>query len=101
MFILPISAWFCVPARQLVEQRLAACVNLVPGLTSVYHWQGKLEQGTEVLLLIKTTAARYAALEKAIQARHPYELPEIIAVTLIDGLPAYLKWITTSLEPTP
>jgi periplasmic divalent cation tolerance protein len=88
-------------ARQLVEQRLAACVNLVPGLTSVYHWQGKLEQGTEVLLLIKTTAARYAALEKAIQARHPYELPEIIAVTLTDGLPAYLKWITTSLEPTP
>ncbi len=85
-------------ATLLVEQRLAACINIVPGLTSIYRWQGKLEQGTEELLLIKTTQNRYAALENTIQQQHPYELPEIIAVTLDEGLPDYLRWITTSLE---
>lgn len=88
-------------ARHLVEAQLAACVNLVPGLTSLYRWRGELQEGTEVLLLIKTTARRYAALESAIRARHPYELPEIIGVTLDDGLPDYLDWISTSLAAAP
>ena len=85
-------------ATSLVEQRLAACINIVPGLTSIYRWQGKLEKGTEVLLLIKTTRECYTAVETAIRQQHPYELPEIIAVTLDEGSPDYLRWITTSLE---
>ena len=85
-------------ATSLVEQRLAACINIVPGLTSIYRWQGKLEKGTEVLLLIKTTRECYTAVETAIRQQHPYELPEIIAVTLDDGSSDYLRWLTTSLE---
>ena len=85
-------------ATTLVEQRLAACINVVPGLTSIYRWQGKLEKGTEALLLIKTTRELYSAVENAIRQRHPYELPEIIAVTVDEGSPDYLRWITTSLE---
>lgn len=88
-------------ATSLVEQRLAACINIIPGLTSIYRWQGKLEKGTEVLLLIKSTQDRYAAVESAIRQQHPYELPEIIAVTLDEGLPDYLRWITASLEDVP
>ena len=80
-------------AAALVEERLAACVNIVPGLHSVYRWQGAVEHAGEVLLLIKTTRARYAALETAIRARHPYELPEIVAVPVTQGLPGYLDWI--------
>ncbi len=85
-------------ATSLVEQGLAACINIVPGLTSIYRWQGKLEKGTEELLLIKTTREHYAALESTIRQQHPYELPEIIAVTLDEGSPDYLRWITASLE---
>ena len=85
-------------ATLLVEQRLAACINIIPGLTSIYRWQGKLEKDTEVLLLIKTTLDRYHAVESTIQRHHPYELPEIIAVTVEDGSPDYLRWITSSLE---
>ena len=85
-------------ATSLVELRLAACINIIPGLTSIYRWQGKLEKGTEVLLLIKTIRKHYAAVEAAIQQQHPYELPEIIAVTLDEGSSDYLRWITTSLE---
>lgn len=80
-------------AASLVEQRLAACVNLLAGCTSLYRWQGKVEEATEVPLLMKTTVARYAALEAAIRAAHPYELPEVVAVPVTRGLPAYLKWI--------
>lgn len=87
-------------ATLLVEQRLAACVNLVPGLTSVYRWQGKTEKETEVLMVIKTDNTRYSELEATLQRLHPYELPEIIAVTLDNGSAEYLRWITTSLENT-
>jgi len=80
-------------ARTLVEQRLAACVNMLPAVQSIYRWNGAVEEAAEVTLLIKTTAARYAALEQAIQALHPYELPEVIAVPVSAGLPAYLGWI--------
>lgn len=80
-------------ARFLVEARLAACVNVLAPCTSVYRWQGALEQVTEVPLLIKTTARRYAALESAMRERHPYELPEIVAVPATHGLPGYLAWV--------
>lgn len=80
-------------ARSLVEQRVAACVNVLAPCHSVYRWQGAVETATEVPLLIKTSAARYAALEAAIRAGHPYELPEIVAVPLSRGLPEYLQWV--------
>jgi periplasmic divalent cation tolerance protein len=80
-------------ARALVAQRLAACVNILPSCRSVYRWQGRIEDAGEVPLLIKTSAARYAALEAAIRAVHPYELPEIVAVRIDAGLPEYLAWV--------
>lgn len=80
-------------ARALVERRLAACVNLLPGVQSVYRWQGVVEEAAEVTMLIKTSAARYAELEQAIRQLHPYELPEIISAPVAAGLPAYLEWI--------
>jgi periplasmic divalent cation tolerance protein len=89
-------------ARWLVEERLAACVQALPGVRSTYRWEGALEQATETLLLIKTTAARYAALERALSSRHPYELPEILAIDASAGLPAYLRWLageTAAGEP--
>jgi len=85
-------------ANLLVAERLAACVNIVPGVHSVYEWQGKVEQGQECLLYIKTRQERYAALEQAIRAHHPYELPEIVAVPIEAGLPAYLDWVDHQTE---
>jgi periplasmic divalent cation tolerance protein len=91
-----------VTARQiasaLVEERLAACVNIVPGVSSVYRWKGAVETAAELLLMIKTTAAVYNQLQDRIRALHPYELPEVIAVALDQGLPEYFAWIKTSLE---
>ncbi|MCK6375960.1 MAG: divalent-cation tolerance protein CutA [Zoogloea sp.] len=89
-------------ARQLVEQRLAACVNILPACTSVYRWNDAVESATEVPVLIKTTLARYPDLQAALTEVHPYELPEIIAVPLHEGLPAYLAWVgaeTTERHP--
>ena len=83
-------------SRLLVEQRLAACVNILAPCHSLYRWEGKLEEAEEVPLLIKTSAARYAALEEAIRAYHPYELPEIVAVRIEKGLPAYLAWMAAA-----
>jgi len=80
-------------AQQLIEARAAACVNQLAPCNSTYRWQGKIESATEVTLLIKTTRAAYPRLEKLIQVAHPYELPEIIAVPVTAGLPAYLNWI--------
>ncbi len=73
---------------------MAACVNILPGIRSVYRWQGKLESAQEILLLIKSHSQAYPALEQLIQRLHPYELPEIIAVPVENGLPAYLDWIS-------
>ena len=81
-------------AISLVDQHLAACANVMSPCQSVYRWQGKLENSEEIPLLIKTTRDRYAALESAIRVLHPYELPEIIAVPVVAGLPAYLDWVT-------
>jgi periplasmic divalent cation tolerance protein len=81
-------------ARALVEERLAACVQLLPGVVSTYRWQGRLEQATEVQLLAKTGADRRDALIARLAELHPYELPEILAVETAVGLPAYLDWVT-------
>jgi len=81
-------------ATELVREGLAGCINVVPGLTSIYKWHGEMREGTEALLLIKTPAARYAALEAALRERHPYELPEIIAVDIEEGLHDYLQWLS-------
>ncbi len=80
-------------ARKLVESRLAACVNILAECESVYVWEGKTESTAEVPLLIKTLAQHYGKVEAAIRESHPYELPEIVAVSLSSGLPEYMRWI--------
>ena len=85
-------------AEQLVNAGLAACVNILPEMQSIYRWQGKLEHGQEHLLLIKTRAERVDSVIDAIKANHPYELPEIIAVPLAGGFEPYLTWITQSVS---
>jgi len=80
-------------ARCLVEEGLAACVNIVPGLVSVYRWQGEIQREAECQLLIKCRATAYHALEKRLRELHPYELPEILALEVAQGLPAYLRWV--------
>jgi periplasmic divalent cation tolerance protein len=86
-------------ATALIETRVAACVNILAPCQSVYRWDGKVESAPEVPLLIKTTTARYAALEQAIRDAHPYELPEIVAVPIARGLPAYLTWVAAETAP--
>jgi periplasmic divalent cation tolerance protein len=85
-------------AVALIENRYAACVNLVPGLSSIYHWKGGIEEAEEVLLLIKTTRERYGDVEACIRAGHPYELPEIIALPVENGLSNYLAWIDDACQ---
>jgi periplasmic divalent cation tolerance protein len=97
---LPDSDQAIALAQKLVEERLVACVNVLADCTSVYWWQGKSETATEVPLLIKTLAQHYAAVEQLIKSEHPYELPEIIAVPISSGLPAYLDWIAGETSPT-
>ncbi len=80
-------------ADSLIEQRLAACVNILAPCRSLYRWKGAVQHDEEHPMLIKTTAERYAALEAAIRAMHPYELPEIVAVGIERGLPGYLAWV--------
>jgi periplasmic divalent cation tolerance protein len=81
-------------AERLVDERLAACVNVMAGCTSVYRWQGKSEASAEVPLFIKTVEERYDRLEELVRSMHPYELPEIIAVPVQNGLAGYLKWLS-------
>lgn len=83
-------------AETLVSERLAACVNIIPGVQSVYRWQGAVESTSELILLIKTTQDSYAALESRLQQLHPYELPEILVLPQPAGLPAYLAWIAAN-----
>ena len=87
-------------AQALVEARLAACVNVGAAVDSLYHWRGQIETAAEVPVMIKTQRARYAAIESAIRERHPYELPEIIAVPITDGFAPYLQWITAETRGT-
>jgi periplasmic divalent cation tolerance protein len=85
-------------ARHCVASGLAACVNLLPPMASVYRWQGKVETATEQLLLIKTSRAAFPKLEAAIHALHPYELPEIISVPLGPSSPRYLQWLLANVS---
>ena len=87
-------------AEQLVDRRLAACVNLVPGITSVYRWEDRRESADEVLLVIKTRNERFAELQQAVSELHPYELPELIAVPVQRGLSAYLNWVAQCTTST-
>jgi len=80
-------------AELLIAERVAACVNLLAPCDSVYRWRGEVQRDEEHPLLIKTAQDRYAELEACIRANHPYELPEIIAVSITQGLPAYLHWV--------
>jgi periplasmic divalent cation tolerance protein len=83
-------------ARELVERGLAACVNVVPGIVSVYRWKGNVERDEERLLVIKTRGERFEALREALVSLHPYEVPELIALRVEDGHPPYLDWIVSS-----
>ena len=85
-------------ADALIEKRVAACINILAPCRSVYRWKGAVQHDEEYPVLIKTTAERYSALEAAIRAAHPYELPEIIAVPIERGLPAYLAWVAAETK---
>jgi len=87
-------------AEVLVDKRAAACVNILAPCRSVYRWQGAVQHDEEHPVLIKTTREAYAGLESLIRAHHPYELPEIIAVPIEFGLPAYLDWVGAQTEPS-
>lgn len=86
-------------AHALVDERLATCVNRLPGVRSTYRWQGAVHDEAEVLLLIKTSRERLPALRERVPALHPYELPELIAVEVAGGLPAYLDWVAAGVAP--
>jgi periplasmic divalent cation tolerance protein len=84
-------------ARLLVERRLAACVNLIPGLTSIYRWQGAVEEAAEILLVMKTSAEQLPALEAAVRELHSYEVPEFVALNVESGSQPYLEWLLGSV----
>jgi periplasmic divalent cation tolerance protein len=86
-------------ADALLERKLAACVNILAPCRSVYRWHGAVQHEEEHPVLIKTTRERYPALEQAVRAAHPYELPELIAVPVERGLPAYLDWVAAETRP--
>ncbi len=85
-------------ARALVESRAAACVNVLAGCRSIYRWQGEVETAAEIPVLIKSTTANYAAVEKIVRAQHPYDMPELIAIPITHGMPAYLDWLGQETE---
>ena len=85
-------------ASMLVEQQVAACVNIISGISSVYRWQGEITSDSEFLLIIKSNTDCYAELEQRLRALHPYELPEIVAVPITGGLPDYLDWLNNNTK---
>jgi periplasmic divalent cation tolerance protein len=87
-------------ARTLVEERLAACVNLIPGLTSIYHWEGKLCEDRELLLVIKTQRQQVPALCARMEQVHSYTVPEVIALPIVEGSARYLAWLASCLPST-
>ena len=86
-------------ADLLIGAHLAACVQILPEMESVYRWQGKIERQSEILLIVKTSAAKFAELEREVRALHSYETPEIIAVPIVAGSTPYLEWLNNSLNP--
>jgi periplasmic divalent cation tolerance protein len=86
-------------ARALVEERLAACVNLVPGVRSIYRFEGRVHDESEVLLIVKARAERAAALETRVRALHPYEVPEVLHLAAAGGSAAYLAWVLEESAP--
>lgn len=84
--------------RMLVEEKLAACVNILPQIESIYRWKDAIETGGEILAVIKTTTWKYDLLEARIRELHPYEVPEIISLRISNGLPAYLNWIEQTMQ---
>jgi len=86
-------------AEALVEERLAACVNVLPALTSYYRWEGKMQQDEESLLLIKTTSDAYGRLERRLKELHPYSVPEILALPVREGSEDYLRWVLREVSP--
>ena len=85
-------------AEVLVEKKLAACVQVLPQMDSVFRWQGKIERQNEVLLIAKTVSTKFAALEKAVRANHSYEMPEIVAVPITEGSRPYLEWLSDNVS---
>ena len=85
-------------AQYVVEHKLAACANILPGVKSIYRWNGKVERAKEVLLLLKTTAARLGQLEKEVKRLHSYEVPEFVAVSIAAGSREYLTWLARSVR---
>jgi periplasmic divalent cation tolerance protein len=85
-------------ARMLVTRRLAACVNVLPNMRSVYRWKGEIESATECLLVIKSSRAHFETLRATLEGAHSYELPEALALQVVDGSPAYLDWLDASLR---
>lgn len=85
-------------ASALVDEKLAACVNRIPGVESTYTWEGKVERDTEDLLIVKTRAGLFDRLKARVQALHAYDVPEIIAVPVVEGSESYLEWMTASLS---
>lgn len=85
-------------AQQLVEEGLCACVNVVPGVRSFFRWEGKVDRADEVLLVVKTTVAAAPRLRARITELHPYQVPEILELSVQGGLPAYLQWLTASVN---
>lgn len=88
-------------ARTLVEERLIACANLVDGVRSIFRWQGAVEDEREALAILKTTADRLEALSARVAELHPYEVPELLALPVVEGGAAYLEWVAGSVEPGP
>ena len=86
-------------ARTLVEERLAACVNVIPGVRSIYRWEGEVQDDPEVVLIIKTRADRCEALAARIKDLHPYDLPEVLVLPAVGGSAPYLAWIETETKP--
>ena len=86
-------------ARSLVERRLAACANVLAPATSFFRWDGRLEEATEIPVILKTTDERYEEFERALRALHPYDTPEILAFDPVRGLPAYLAWVEAECNP--
>jgi periplasmic divalent cation tolerance protein len=85
-------------ARKLIEEQLAACVNVVPGVLSLYRWKGAIEEATEYLLVIKSSRDLFDRLRLELEKAHTYEVPEVVAVSLVDGAPNYLNWLESELK---